>query len=536
MSDVNVVELPVSPEELQRRLMVEVHRLAGLATVDWTYQLQYRAGYFTEHFGKSPAEMKSLVLACLKDVEKAKAAERRIEQRAEKQKMAVARKQERKQELEQQKIERDAEHKERAFESISKIPGDLRDKQLEKLARRLDQDLDKLREEFAEYMETEGPTVIDVLSRSQIESWQVEAWDNEVDTATLLQELIAKINKHAIVTPHQALAVALWIMLAWVHEVAAYYSPYLVATSAEPYSGKSTLIIDVVGRLTPRPFLGGEPTAATVFRVADTHHPTLLFDDVDTLFQRKPDLASIFKIGYTRGPKIPRTERVMGALAAVWYDPFTPKACTMIGTDMPPALHSRCILIEMKPKLSGEKIEKPRDDDEFKDLCRKLKRWSDDNAAQLKDAPPATDFNNREADNWNLQLAIAQLAGASWRKQALKAAELLTRTMRKPSWRQLLLAEFQIAFKKSRNKDITSQEFFTRITTDPLSIWHDYNHGNGTITQRQVAHLLRGLKIYPVLVGRARVSGWRAKDFQDAFARYLPPGDPLIVSGREVRL
>jgi hypothetical protein len=40
MSD--VVDFPVSPEERQRRLMVEVHRLAGLATVDWTYQLQHR--------------------------------------------------------------------------------------------------------------------------------------------------------------------------------------------------------------------------------------------------------------------------------------------------------------------------------------------------------------------------------------------------------------------------------------------------------------------------------------------------------------
>lgn len=100
--------------------------------------------------------------------------------------------------------------------------------------------------------------------------------------------------------PHEALAIALWIMFTWVHEVAARYSPYLVATAPDADCGKTTLIIKVVGRLTPRPFPGGEPTAATVFRVADAHTPTLLFDDVDTVFARKPDLASIFKIGHTR--------------------------------------------------------------------------------------------------------------------------------------------------------------------------------------------------------------------------------------------
>jgi hypothetical protein len=253
----------------------------------------------------------------------------------------------------------------------------------------------------------------------------------------------------------------------------------------------------------------------------------LLFDDVDTLFQRKPDLTSIFKIGWTRGPKVPRAERVGGMWVTVWYDPFCAKACTMIGTNMPQPLHGRCVLIKMQPKLPTETIEKPKDDDEFKELCRKLKRWSDDNAGTLKDAPPATDFNNREADNWMLQLAIATLAGSQWRKQALEAAERLCRSRRKLSWRQLLLAEFQAVF--ADRKEVTSEEFVTGITADPLSIWCEYNHGTGPITQRQVAHLLSDLEIYPVNIGAKRVRGYRAKDFVDAFARYLPH-DPHILS------
>ena len=201
----------------------------------------------------------------------------------------------------------------------------------------------------------------------------------------------------------------------------------------------------------------------------------------------------------------------------------------MIGTNMPPPLHGRCILIKMQPKLPTEEVEKPKDDDEFKNLCYKLKRWSDDNALALKDAPPATDFsNNREYDNWHLQLTIAKLAGTSWRKQALEAAERLTRDMRKLSWRQSLLTEFQTVF--TNRKEIESEEFWKGITADPLSIWQEYNRGTGAITQRQIAHLLSELEIYPIRMGARRLRGWRYdKDFIDAFARYLPQ-DPLIRS------
>jgi hypothetical protein len=410
MSVEPVVILPVSPEEKLRRLMVEVHRLAGLATVDWTYQLQYRAGYFTEHFSKSPAEMKTLVLARLKDIEKARAEERRIEQRAERDKEKVKREAERKAEKD---ARRKAKEKAKALADTAKLPRDQRDDKITELAETFSEEVEALQKEFTDIVTAES---------SAPSEWDVEAWGEPVTAAAWLQELIVKINKHAIVQPHQALAIALWVMLAWVHEVAACFSPYLLITAPDIDSGKSTLGLDIVGKLVPRPLSVGEPNAANIFREADEHKPTFLCDDVDTLFKRKPDLASIFNISWKRGAKIPRT--VHGRTQ--WFDPFCPKLCTMVGTNIPrPSLHSRYVIIKMKPKLSTEKIEEAtRDDDEFRDLRHRLKRWSDDNALGLKDAPPATDFsNNRERNNWNLQLAITGLAGDSRRKQALEAAE-----------------------------------------------------------------------------------------------------------------
>jgi Protein of unknown function (DUF3631) len=516
--DGNVVNLStISPEERLRRITVEAERLSRLPILEWQFWLKQSA----ERLGTTPELLKTSILGLIKEREKKAAEDRRIEQRAERNKERAKREEERKAEKE---AGLKAKEKAKALTGISQLPrGDQRDAKVAGLAKKLDEDVDALQEE------------LDVIATVEPLLKDVEPWSEAVETAALLPALIAKINKHAVVRPHEALAIALWILLAWVHGVAAHHSPYLVATAADIGSGKSTLMIEVVGKLTPRPFAGGEPTAATVFRVADAHSPTLLFDDVDTLFKRKPDLTSIFNIGYTRGPKIPRTERINGERMVVWYDPFCPKACTMIGTDLPAPLHSRCVLIKMKPKLPKEKIEKPKDDDEFKDLCRKLKRWSDDNASTLKDALPAAGFSdNREYDNWHLQLAIAKLAGTSWRKQALEAAQRLTRDMRKLTWLQLLLAEVQAAFTSRKRKEVLSEDFWKGITANPLSIWHEYNHGTGAITQRQIAHLFNGVDIHPVLIGPRRLSGWREKDFTDAFARHIPR-DPLILSSRRKR-
>jgi hypothetical protein len=515
--DGNVVSLPISPEEKLRRIMVEAERLSKQPELEWKYWLSTTD--IAERLGTTRDVLKTAILGLIKEREKKATEARRIEQRAERDKREAERKVEK-------EAARKAKEETKALAGISKLPRDQRDAKVAGLAKKLDEDVDALQEKLADIVTAES-------SSSSILEWDVEPWSEPVAAADLLQALIDKINKHAVVRPHEALAIALWIMLAWVHEVAAHYSPYLVATAPDADCGKTTLIIEVVGRLTPRPFPGGEPTAATVFRIADAHKPTLLFDDVDTIFARKPDLASIFKIGHTRGPKIPRVARVNGEQITVWFDPFCPKACTMIGTNMPPPLYGRCVVIKMRPKLPTEAVEKPKDDDEFKVLCRKLKRWSDDNAVTFKDAPPATDFNNnRERDNWNLQLAIAKLAGTSWRKQALEAAQRLMRDRRKLSWLQLLLAEARAAF--TGRKEILSEEFWKRITGDPLSIWHEYNHGTGAITQRQIAHLFSQVDVRPTLIGPRRLSGWREKDFTDAFARHIPR-DPLILSSGRKR-
>jgi hypothetical protein len=170
--------------------------------------------------------MKALVLACLKDAEKAKAEERRIDQRAQRDKEKAKREGERKAEKD---AGRKAKEKAKALADVTKLPRDQRDAKLAGLAERYDEEVDALKEAL---------TGITESSVSPSSEWDVEPWGEAIPTAALLQALIAKINKHAVLPPHETLAVALWIMLAWVHEVAAHFSPYLIITAPDTDSGK----------------------------------------------------------------------------------------------------------------------------------------------------------------------------------------------------------------------------------------------------------------------------------------------------------
>ena len=177
----------------------------------------------------------------------------------------------------------------------------------------------------------------------------------------MLQELGDKISRYVVMQKHQLIAAQLWTAHTWLYDYQVpIHSPILAATSAEPNSGKSTLVV-VVGRASPRFSLNIEPTGPTLYRYVDATKPTIAIQEADHLFTRKSDLKHIINAGWTRGA-----------------------------------------------------------DAEFAVLRRKLARFAADNAAALKDAKPTlpSELINRDAANWWLLLAIAELAGGEWPKRA----------------------------------------------------------------------------------------------------------------------
>ena len=469
----------------------------------------------------SHVDMKKMIEATIKDREKKeredRAEDHRSEQRAEKEEKKVeqgtarrgaqnGRKREREQRHAAKEEERRARKRLKQSPSCRALAHEVR---LAELGKRSGEDLDMLRAEFEAFV---GPE--ENGGRSSIPGTRLSK------RKALLNELTAQLRRYVVMHDDVAVAISLWTMFAWVHELAV-HSPLLVITSAEPDTGKTTSL-GVLHRLTPEPYLAAELTGPNLYRIVDHLHPTLIVDDADMLFQRRADLTHIVNISWTRGTKVPR--QVQGTTYR--FDPFCPKVLGMVGLSLSPALASRCIVCKLQPKLPSEQVAdfSHDDDDDFRALRRKAMRWAADHAVTLRDACPVLPpgFGNRLRMNWNLLLAIADLAGGAWPKRAREAAIKLSKRHRPSEGRRLIDALHPIL---AMHKEITSADLVARLNADPTAEWCAFRN-RGPITQRQVALLLDQHDIHPDVIhppGRPAARGYKAEWFADVFARYPPP-------------
>ena len=334
---------------------------------------------------------------------------------------------------------------------------------------------------------------------------------------------MTQLRRYVVIHDEGAIAVVLCVAMAWLHNEIATHSPILVLTSAEEDSGKSTTL-GVLERLTPCPYSGVELTGPNVFHIVDQRQPTLLMDEADKLFHRKVDLMHIVNTSWIRGAKIPRL--VHGVLHD--FNVFCPKVLGMKGLDLPSTTASRSIVVKLWPKLAGETVKDFNfvDDDAFVTLRRKLLRWKNDNVTALKDATPAmpSHFNNRVRANWRLLLAISELAGRDFAKQARAAAVKLSRKRHQPSeGRRLLEAAEPIV---AGLVFIASKDLRAGLIADPTAEWCDFRN-KGPISEKQISVLLTPYDIHPVIyhpTKRADDSqrGYIVAQLERAFAHFLP--------------
>ena len=177
-SDEKVLDFPrveVTSEENARRVMVEATRLARLAPGEWRLWIDRSA----ERLGIPRATLEDLIAAIIKDSEK-KA--RDAETEARRHELAVRREQQRKQreqKREQERIDKRAEHKrkekEKAFESLFSLPSEQQESRLAELAKRLDEDVAAIRDDFTAFVGMESRA-------ASTDSWNVELWPDPVET------------------------------------------------------------------------------------------------------------------------------------------------------------------------------------------------------------------------------------------------------------------------------------------------------------------------------------------------------------------
>jgi hypothetical protein len=103
--------------------------------------------------------------------------------------------------------------------------------------------------------------------------------------------------------------IALWITHTWILD-AFDYTPYLDIRSPEKRCGK-TKLLDCLELLVGKPWRAVSPSEAVLYRKIESDQPTLLLDEVDTVFsgtknEHKEPLRALLNAGFERKAKVPR--------------------------------------------------------------------------------------------------------------------------------------------------------------------------------------------------------------------------------------
>ncbi len=345
-----------------------------------------------------------------------------------------------------------------------------------------------------------------------------------VNGAELLDEIASAFRCHLSLPDRAPEAIALWVLFA--HSFDAWQAnPRLLFTSPVPQCGKSTALT-MIGSLTPRARLASNITGPVVFRLIEQEHPTLLIDEADTFLGGKSDLGGILNSGHTP------------AAAFVWrcdgpehkprpFSTWTPLVIAGIGA-VSPALHTRSIEIRMRRRRADEDIQ-PLSSAALADLDRLnqvASLWAIENLGALAAATPVMPGGliNRARDNWNPLVAIADLAGGDWPDLARSAAAIMSGDAEEQSKGVKLLGGIRRVLEAKGDSRISSESLCRALSDLEDAPWADHV-GGPVLTTRRLAAELKPFGISPRVFreGNRTPRGYNSDQFEDAFARYLPP-------------
>lgn len=375
--------------------------------------------------------------------------------------------------------------------------------------------------------------VRDIYGRYEGGELPPEAPEWTGDLSELLHGVRKFIIRYIAIGKPEAVALALWI--AHTHAFsAAEITPYVEIRSAEKRCGKTTLL-RVLQALVRNPRSSANMSDAVLFRLVAQQSPTLLMDEVDAIFGSKArdreDLRGLLNAGFEHG-------------AVAWrmggnnntdlheFPVFSPKAFASIGR-LPETITDRSITVRISRKHKGEQVERARRRHVQKEavpLRTQLASWASSAVAGLANAEPALpdELNDREQDYWEPLLAIADSAGGQWPLKARRAAcELSAQSLDDVAPLEELLAGIRHAFEGVNYGHLATVDLISSLCRDDEAPWRGWwwDTHSDTPTKdapRKLANKLRplGIKSKQVRTAEAKLRGYSADQFEDAWARY----------------
>jgi hypothetical protein len=372
-----------------------------------------------------------------------------------------------------------------------------------------------------------GKEVFSDKSKEASSVMPVEASDEPIHAAELLDGVSRFIRRFVVANDDQTYALALWV--AHTHVFAEFgITPYLAITSAEKRSGK-TRLLEVVELLVREPLPTANISDAALFRVIAANSPVLLMDEVDAVFKARDrdELRGLLNAGYRRGAVAHRmggaNNRTLEA-----FPVFCPKALAGIGDCLPDTITDRSIALRLKRRTRAETVERFRLRDVEPDgltlrdrLAHWLKPQRDHIAASRPELPDELD--DRAQDVWEPLLAIADLAGGDWPQRAQAAAISLSTGDERDddSITVQLLRDIHDYFDSNSNDRVRTADLLAYLHAIEDSPWGDW-YGK-TLSAHGLSRLLKPyrIKTMPVRVEGEAVRGYKVEQFVDAFTRAL---------------
>ncbi|MBT2382103.1 DUF3631 domain-containing protein [Streptomyces sp. ISL-11] len=361
-----------------------------------------------------------------------------------------------------------------------------------------------------------------------------------IDGAAVLEDVKA-FHRRFNVFPTEAAYVAVTLWDAHAHLIDALDGTARLAfLSPEPGSGKSRAL-EIVETLTPRAATTVNASPNALFRLVEAAEgpPTLLFDEIDTVFGPKAGdnepVRGFLNSGYRRGAKSLRCVGDGSNQTAAWFSSFCAVAMAGLGS-LPDTILTRSIIIRMRKRAPNETVEPYRrriHEREGNALRDRLAEWADTVRDDVADAWPVMPegVSDRPADVWEPLLAVADAAGGHWPTRARAACLELVHTAQDDAAASLgvrLLTDLRDAVFRGADRMPTATILERLMSLDDAP-WGDLD--DKPISSRTLAKLLgqyvtaanKPIKPRGVRVGSDTPKGYYAEDLADAWKRYCPP-------------
>ncbi|MEW1680537.1 DUF3631 domain-containing protein [Streptomyces sp. NPDC093594] len=361
-----------------------------------------------------------------------------------------------------------------------------------------------------------------------------------IDGAVLLDEVEA-FHRRFNVFPTEAAFVAVALWDAHAHLLDCFDStPRIAFLSPEPGSGK-TRALEIVETLVPQPMTAVNASAAALFRSvsAGTGKPTILFDEIDTVFGPKAgdneELRGFLNAGHRRTGVTYRCIGDGGNQTVQAFPSYCAVAVAGLGS-LPDTILSRSVVIRMRRRARNERVEPFRariHEAEGHALRDRLAAWAERARDQVMGAWPEMPdgVTDRPADVWEPLLAVADAIGGHWPQRAREACVTLVKASKandKGSLGVRLLTDLRDHVMVGIDR-LPTVAILDRLNALDDAPWADLN--GKPLDNRRLSRMLaeymtadnEPITSRNIKTAGSVLKGYYATDLHDAWQRYCPP-------------